>query len=225
MKGEGLVRMERVCTNCKTKKSISDYYGHERVKADGEKYIYYNPQCKSCLIEKANKWHKENADKKFAYRRRYYYENKDMHDKSNLKWRNSGGQRDWQRRNKDKLKEYSDSRMQNKSHKINTQEWEDCKKYFNHRCAYCGIAIENHIILFNRKYINGDFHKEHVDHEGSNDLSNCVPSCKSCNSSKSNLLFDEWYNENNVSFSKERCAKIVLWLSRDYRSFIASNEE
>lgn len=217
--------MGRTCTNCKTWKGISEYYSSERTNAGGEKYIYYNPQCKACLIEKTNKWHKENADKKSAYRRKYYYDNKDMHNKSNLKWRDSGGQRDWQRRNKDKIKGYRLYREMHKSHEITLDEWEDCKKYFNHRCAYCGLAIEEHIVRFNRKYINGDFHKEHVDHKGSNDLSNCVPSCRSCNSSKSNLIFDEWYNEDNPTFNDDRYVKILSWLSNDYKNFIFLDRE
>lgn len=54
-------------------------------------------------------------------------------------------------------------------------------------------------------------HKEHVDHEGANDLSNCIPACKTCNSHKWEFDMESWYR-NYEHFSEERLNKIKEWL-------------
>ncbi len=111
----------------------------------------------------------------------------------------------------------------NRTHSISNEEWEDCKKYFNYECAYCGLSVKDHYITFNEEERLGDFHKEHVDHEGENDLSNCVPSCKSCNSRKWEHDFNEWYTENNEVYSIERLSKIIKWLEEDCFKFMKIN--
>jgi len=107
----------------------------------------------------------------------------------------------------------------NKKHDITEMEWEECKKYFNHRCAYCGLPIEEHFKKFKGELKWFDFHKEHVDHTGNNDLSNCIPSCHRCNSSKHDLDFEYWYKEISDNFTYERLNKIHKWLSKDYLKF------
>jgi len=62
-----------------------------------------------------------------------------------------------------------------------------------------------------------DFHKDHNDHNGENDLSNCIPSCKSCNSSKHDLEFEYWYKNRCKSYKEERFIKINKWLTDDYK--------
>ena len=79
---------------------------------------------------------------------------------------------------------------------------EELKKYFNNECAYCGLPLSEH--YFTRKGVTklGDFHKEHVDHEGLNDLSNCVPSCSECNSEKNKKIFEKWMEMNKMEMNK-----------------------
>jgi hypothetical protein len=127
--------------------------------------------------------------------------------------------RKWQQDNKDKIKQYQENRKQHGEHKITKKEWESCKKYFNNQCAYCGLPLEEHYIFYKGERRLGDFHKEHVDHEGSNDLSNCIPSCKNCNSSKHDIKLENWYTETNQRFSKERLDKIHKWLNEDYKLY------
>lgn len=69
-----------------------------------------------------------------------------------------------------------------------------------------------------------DLHKEHVDDSGANDLSNCVPSCQSCNSSKNIFSLEEWYTEDNLNFTEERLSKIYRWLNEDYLKYIKQNK-
>ncbi|RKJ44582.1 HNH endonuclease, partial [Butyricicoccus sp. 1XD8-22] len=103
----------------------------------------------------------------------------------------------------------------NKKHEISNEEWENCKNYFNYRCAYCGLPVEEHYRMWYGKMRQFDLHREHVDHEGLNDLSNCVPACTSCNSSKWKHNLGDWYNDDNENFSQERLYRIYKWLNQD----------
>jgi hypothetical protein len=170
---------------------------------------------------------KDNPEK-YKERIHYYLKNAEwrieMDRRNSKKRRDNGKQKEWQRKNKDKLNEQFKDRQMNKEHKITTKEWENCKNYFNYRCAYCDLKIEEHYIVFRGKTQLGDFHRDHVDHNGSNDLSNCVPACKSCNTSKHNKVLKDWYKPNNelwcTVYSYERLQKIYKWLNEDYKSYI-----
>jgi hypothetical protein len=78
------------------------------------------------------------------------------------------------------------------------------------------LPIEDHFRKYNENIIKSDFHKEHVNHEGSNYLDNCVPSCIVCNSSKARKQLNDWYNEDNPIYSEERLNKILKWINDDY---------
>lgn len=78
----------------------------------------------------------------------------------------------------------------NKKHVISESECLSCKEYFNFKCAYCGISEEEVIKLYSNQ-----LHKDYADHEGANDLSNCIPACKSCNSSKHDSELNKWYKD------------------------------
>jgi 5-methylcytosine-specific restriction endonuclease McrA len=127
---------------------------------------------------------------------------------------------EWQRNHPDKIRGYNRDRNLHKKHEISEQEWESCKNYFNYRCAYCGLPIEEHFVKYKGKIFIGDFHRDHVNDEGNNDLSNCIPACKSCNTSKHIHHLEEWYNENNPNFNQERLDKINKWLDEDYKKYI-----
>jgi hypothetical protein len=207
------------CSICCTEKELSEFYSYEKESKKKGKYIYYQPYCKECTIKKSSDYQKENPE---------------VHRKSNREWaripknlkkikerhkifRENGGQLEWQRNNKDKLRKYN---SQHRIHDVSDEEWENCKNYFNYRCGYCGILIEDHFVPFNGEIIHSDFHKEHVRHDGENDLSNCIPSCKSCNCSKWTYSLEEWYNENNKNYSEERLIKIIKWTIKDHHKYI-----
>lgn len=200
----------------------------------------FNHRCKTCQkiyqhasymknrdkeIANAKEWRKNNLDKARAIERKREGtpERVQYHREKSAYKRLKGNYKDWAKRNPEKVKEYGQNRM-HKNHKITNKEWENCKKYFNHRCAYCGLAIENHWVMRNGTLINMDFHKEHKDDKGSSDLSNCVPACLSCNAHKWTFEFDDWYNENNPVFSLERLEKINKWLNEDYKNYIEQSD-
>lgn len=126
----------------------------------------------------------------------------------------------YQKNNPDKIKQYG---LMHQNHKITKSEWESCKQYFEYKCAYCGLPIDEHWTTYREKRKLGDFHKEHPDHNGANDLSNCIPSCESCNCQKNDKKFDNWYNEINPIYSIERLDKIIQWLEIDYKHFTEVN--
>lgn len=208
---------------CNEEKDLTEYYTQQKHSKIRGEYTYYLPRCKECAIEYSMNWMYANYDRFKENVKKY-----DQTEKGRLnisrkaeKYRSNGGLQKWQRNNKDKLRKYRLYREMHKAHEITLSEWEDCKKYFNHRCAYCNLKIEEHYVK-NRlgNMILGDFHRDHVDHEGTDDLSNCVPSCKSCNGSKWTFELNEWYSTSNSIFSEERLEKINCWLKDDYKDFL-----
>lgn len=220
----------KVCSICEKDLPIVNFYSFMKTTAKGEDYVYTNPYCKQCTKDKSRKWSKENRNNVNESKKKYNTSPKGRKSrrKYNEKYVAEGKQLGWQRSNKDKVSEYQQDRFENKSHKISNAEWNSCKDYFGNSCAYCGLHINEHYIVFKGKRRLGDFHREHVGHEGENDLSNCVPSCKSCNSSKSTSDLEFWYSEKSElcnSFSYERLNKIKSWLEDDYLKFIVPAKE
>lgn len=106
------------------------------------------------------------------------------------------------------------------SFELTMEEWESCKKFFNYECAYCGMTQEEHYIKFGT-----DLHRDHFENWGRNDLSNCIPSCLACNSSKKRHDFYEWYKErDNGGFDQDRIKRIEDWLHDEYIKYIVVND-
>ena len=82
------------------------------------------------------------------------------------------------------------------------KQWNECKEYFNHSCAYCGKPMkrleQEHFIPLNK---GGEYTKNNI-----------LPSCKSCNSSKHAQNFFTWYSR-QAFYSKEREEKILKYLN------------
>lgn len=90
--------------------------------------------------------------------------------------------------------------------KLTEKEWDFAIKYFNGRCAYCGVYTSNPT-------------KDHIkplNAGGKLSRDNIVPCCKSCNSSKKDNEMLSWYQK-QVFYSKECAQKIY-----DYVDFIIS---
>lgn len=180
--------------------------------------------CKECTKDKTTKWKNENKELVRGHHNKYNSTvkrklvNKKFNDKDKTKDKYS----QWRRDNADKVKEYRIKRSKHKKHNITKKEWIACKNYFNDECAYCGLHVNEHYRLWNGEFKKVDLHKEHVDHEGSDRLDNCIPSCQSCNSSKREYRLEEWYKEDNIvtNFSKERLDKIHKWLKDDYKIYM-----
>jgi hypothetical protein len=174
--------------------------------------------------EQARKYKKENWDSIKIKEAKYVKKNREHVNKRFAEWQKTHPERleyleKYRKENKDKISIYNKNRQQ-KNHRITDKEWDDCKFYFNHRCAYCGLPIEEHFIKRKGKLIWMDLHKEHVIDDGRNDIKNCIPSCQSCNSKKHKNTLNQWYNPNNPNYTYERYHKIYQWLRYDYKKYI-----
>ena len=79
-------------------------------------------------------------------------------------------------------------------------EWMEVLRHFNNKCAYCGNdnnLTYDHFHPFSK---GGDFMK-----------GNIIPACHSCNSSKYNHSFDEWYPEQSF-YDVNRERKIINYI-------------
>lgn len=203
---KGLVLIEKkLCSRCNELKDVSLYYKHNSNK-DG-----LFPYCKDCTKKASVKQRGENYNRYIEGQRK---RNLQPLMKAAKKRYNEGDKKKetqlvWQRNNKDRIDDYRLKRNIHKKHVITETEWEECKEYFNYSCAYCGMSYVEHKEIFNQ-----DLHKEHVDHNGANDISNCIPACKSCNSAKHDSDFENWYIEGNSSYTEERITRIKNWLSK-----------
>lgn len=91
--------------------------------------------------------------------------------------------------------------LQSPFNDFEAEDWLKCLEEFERSCAYCGA---NNIAL----------EKEHVipvSKNGSNSIYNIIPACRSCNASKTNNLFEEWYSKQPFC-DREREEKILKWM-------------
>jgi hypothetical protein len=210
----------KVCTRCNEEKELMNFYRQEKIKPDGSKWIYHNPQCKDCVKLKSLERHHEHKEEYNKRSKQWYAKNKEqvLAEKKiyilDKKDQYSDVQKEWRLNNKNKTKEYNE-KYKRKQFKLKTKQWNACKEYFNFCCAYCGITEKE------AKEIQGkNLNKEHAYNLGNNDLSNCLPSCTSCNSSKHKNDFVDWYTPENPVYNDDRLKLIEQWLEVDYKKFI-----
>jgi hypothetical protein len=137
-------------------------------------------------------------------RRKQYREN-------GKRQRENGYTKQYIKDNPEKAKQYANN---HRIHDISTKEWENCLKVFDYGCAYCGISQEEA-----RKRDGQNLHREHVEHNGYNDLRNGVPACRGCNDKKWAFEMLEWYKQQPF-FSEERLQKILWWINEGYKKYI-----
>jgi hypothetical protein len=193
-----------------------NFYPNNKNKQDG---LY--PYCIECTKIKSTKWQNDNHEKYLKIREKYRSQepfkilNREFSKVSRLE----GKQKEYIKNNPEKSRKYSSDRYYHKKHKISNKEWLACKEYFNNSCCYCDLEADKHFVKYRGELRKQDLHKEHFDDDGKNDLSNCIPSCQSCNSSKWKFTFKEWYNKNNPNFTQERYDKILKWINEDYKKY------
>lgn len=212
--------VERQCTKCKQWKgeNIDNFYMKNKTKPE----LGFMTACKVCMRTSSRIYGNENKERKNKIDREYREAHKAERKVKEKIWRERNknnlykNMKRFQKDNPEKTKQYN---YEHNNHEISQEEWGSCKKYFDDCCAYCGLPIGEHWVRFRGEYILGDLHKEHVVHKGSDKLDNCIPSCKSCNSSKWKHKFEDWYNENNEIFDLDRYNKILQWLNGDYKQY------
>lgn len=201
----------KLCSDCKEWHPMNgDWFYKNKTSPDG-----FNPYCKEATKKRSWAWQKDNWDKMLIHfkKENAKQEKKQRHRELYWERKEKGYYQDYYDKNKEKFKGYNANRR-NKNHDISNKEWEACKEYFNHSCAYCEFPLELH-----KEIHNQDLHREHVDPNGKNDLSNCIPSCVTCNVRKKVKSLSEWYNRENENFSTNRLSRIFYWLETDYIDF------
>jgi len=206
---------ERRCTTCGEWFPETIEYFYMCNKSKPEKG--FQASCKKCEIKKNSKHQKENYDQKRIYFHENYLEKKDYYFENAYRYRennfekNQEDQRKWRQKNPEKCKYHA---SKHRNHDVTKKEWQACLKFFDFKCAYCGMTLKEH----KNKYME-QLHKEHVDDDGYNDIRNCVPGCKSCNSSKHESSLEEWYLKQEY-YSEECINKIIMWITEEYKKYI-----
>lgn len=202
---------ERRCSKCKEWKPETTEFYYMTNKSKPEKG--FKAECKKCSIAASGKHQKDNPEQYYWYKRKNQLGEqwKINNRECQRRLRQSGKKREYFRNNTDKTKIYNSNRKL-KNHKINISEWIACKEYFENACAYCGLTENEHKEMYNEQ-----LHKEHVINNGEDNLSNCVPACKVCNSSKWKFNLENWHRE-QLFFTEERLKKIYEWLNDDYKT-------
>lgn len=184
--------------------------------------------CKSCKLEsckawkaqnkeKANgyyrKWRKNNPEKMKEIKEQYYEKNKEIIDAKKRLYLKLNPEkriqtiRRYKQNNLDKARQDAARRRSLKRNLPDTftlKQWNFCKKYFGHSCAYCGKPSKK-------------LHQEHfiaVKNGGGYTVSNIIPACQKCNVSKLDRNFFSWYPAQPF-YSKLREKRILKYLKYD----------
>lgn len=171
-----------------------------------EQHSQYREKNKDKIAEYKKQWYKTNKAKVLERTKQYYQTEKGKEVK-----------KQWNKSNKEEKVEYNKQYRKTPSgkavakalnHKWRTQkaenggsfsadEWLAVCAEFDNKCAYCGKEgklTADHIIP--------------VSKGGASYISNIIPVCKSCNSSKNNSKLEDWYPRQPF-FMPERFEKIM----------------
>lgn len=215
----------KICIKCsKTLPATSEYFRSRKNNKDG-----LRNECKKCYNKYAREYKKNNADKIKNSKKKYYELNKEkISEKNSLYYkcnkehilnlnkeyyklnkqyilkRSRIQSKEWYLNNKDKAKYKNERRRSIKSllpSNLNSHQWKNIKLHFKNKCAYCGKELpleQEHFIPLSK---GGEY-----------TINNIIPACKSCNCSKRNTDFFEWY-PNQKFYSKIREKKILKYLN------------
>ena len=183
--------------NKENKEKRAEWYKQNRKEIDARRFEYKKQWEKNSKRRKLQKkqWNNEHKEKTSEYSKKYRDKNKNKL----LELR-----KQWGKRNRDKLN--INEHRRNAKRRIlpstlSDEQWEVCKQFFDYKCSYCGMELpleQDHFIPISR--------------EGEYTHNNIIPSCKSCNCSKGNRLFKNWYPK-QCFYSKHREQKILKYLN------------
>lgn len=149
----------------------------------------FRNECRDC-----NKTYRdENGDEIRRYQKQYKKENRDKVNILNQKRR---------------------ARKQRLKNTLTSESWERTLEHFEHKCAYCGMTEDEHL-----KTTGQLLHQEHIipiSKYGGYEKYNIAPCCRSCNSSKSNRDFRDWYPEQEF-YSEKRSRKLVRFIFANWK--------
>lgn len=223
----------KICSKCgREMPATNEYFSKDKkgkygLRADCKKcYSIYRKKHydknKKQIREKQNEYlkiyHLKNKEKISEYKKGYYKENKERILDYNKQYREENKEhikkykRKYKTNNREMFNKYKQKRRAIKKgllSTLTTEQWEEIKKDFNNQCAYCGMTEEEHI-----KEWKEQLHQEHfipLTSGGEYTHNNIIPACKSCNGSKGNKDFFDWYIEFE-HYNKTREKNILEYL-------------
>jgi len=192
----------------KAKESSRIYYANNKEKESQRKKEFRKIHYEK-LNESSRKYRAENKEKIAEYGKKHYKENIDIIKEKAIKYRIKNSEKIKQRNKIYRLANQERSNVLTQQYRarksklpstLTVDQWEMIKQHFDNKCCYCGkekpLAREHFIPITK---------------EGGFTLNNIIPSCKSCNSSKFNRTFEEWY-KNYRFYSKKREKAILKFL-------------
>jgi len=190
----------KICTQCREEKTIDMYCKTHTTKGG------YKAACKSCTAKYDKQHHIDNLQRDRKYHQVYYKNNIEKEKASHKNYRTQNvdkikissrkyyedniektrlyGQR-YRKENPEKACIKAHNYRAKKSmlpHTLTIEQWESIKLSFDNSCAYCGkkmFLTQEHFIALNK---GGEY-----------TTNNIIPSCQSCNCSKIDRDFFEWY--------------------------------
>lgn len=205
------------CTKCGIEfPATTEWFHKHSTNSDGLKF-----KCKKCCSQERLCYYKINKEKEKFLAKKYSDSNQEKIKKNHKEYRRKNKEKIKGYVNKEKQKEYAKKYYGNNKGKyiihwqkrrtikrnlpstLTLKEWQSTKDYFNHECAYCGKKL---------KKLEQD-HFWPLSKSGEYTRFNIIPACKSCNTSKKNKPFEEWY-PTHESYSPEREAKIFEYFNQ-----------
>jgi len=197
---------EYAARNKDVKSAYNKEYKANRKEEIAEYNKKYYKQHVDAILARNKIYAKQKADILRAKRKVYRLSNKEMLQKkrSDSYYRNIEIEKARMKKYKLCNKESFVVRQQKRDAKkkkldstLTLSQWESIKEYFGESCAYCGKQLpleQEHFIPVTK---NGEYTHNNI-----------IPACKSCNCSKNNKDFFEWYPEFKY-YSKKR-EKFIL---------------
>lgn len=191
----------KICTMCNISKSLDNFYIQKQYDKGGDVIkIKYFAECKECNKKRNTDWNKENPERRKEIMRKFDASEERKILQNKHKEKRYAGNRNWKKNNPEYMKNYMQARrnkMLELPYDFTIEDWEYAKEYFNCSCAYCGDKENDNIKLEQDHFIA-------MSKGGGYTKFNIIPACRTCNSSKHNNDFLEWYekqlfyNESNV---------------------------
>lgn len=208
----------KLCKKCGIEKpATEEYFPKSKSCKDG-----LEGTCRICAAERSKQWYASNTAKALARVKQYGSDNANKISEYGKQWRENNKEyvpaynKQYRIKNSEYIKHYKKSKAEQYRCYVQRRDaikrklpstftvhqWEDCKNYFNNRCAYCGKAetlTQEHVIPLSS---GGGYAKENI-----------IPACGKCNYKKQDKEFILWYRLQPF-YSKERENSIINYLTQ-----------
>lgn len=206
---------------------IKKQYRESNKEQNKEYMANYYQKNKDLMLNKAKKYYSENKRKVIQYQRAHYAENREyilarqsdyMSDRKEEKckydkiYRVKNYEKISERRKLNLVKNRPLKRISNQRRRtrmkslpstLTMNEWLETLSHFDNKCCYCSsehdVLQQDHFIPLSK---GGGYTKENI-----------VPACPSCNQSKNDRDFSEWYEKQGF-YSIEVKQKILNFIVR-----------